>query len=90
MLNRKLRMAACLIAAVAFSGGLVFTAKTNAHLESGQKPPDASSIAPDLKDLDSSSSELRSLIERYVADRGSLSRSYPVEISTERRARFKQ
>src|SRR5262252_4322548 len=90
MLNRKLRMAACLIAVVALSLSLVFTAKTSAYLESGQKPPDAASDAPDLKDLDSSSSELRSLIERYVADRGSLSRSYPVEISPARRARFKQ
>src|SRR5262244_4050777 len=90
MLNRKLRMAACLIAVVALSGGLVFTAKTSAYPESGQKPPEAASDAPDLKDLDSSPSELRSLIERYVADRGSLSRSYPVEISPARRARFKQ
>jgi len=83
-------MAAGLIAVVALSGGLVFTAKTSAYLESGQKPPDAASDAPDLKDLDSSPSELRSLIERYVADRGSLSRSYPVEISPARQARFKQ
>src|SRR5262245_42629192 len=90
MLNRKLGMAACLIAVVALTGGLVITAKTSAYLESGQKPPDAASDAPDLKDLDSSSSELRSLIERYVADRGSLSRSYPVDISPARRARFKQ
>src|SRR5262247_106222 len=90
MLNRKLRMAACLIAVVALSGGLVFTAKTSAYLEIGQKPPEAASDAPDLKDLDSSPSELRSLIERYVADRGSLSRSYPVEISPARQARFKQ
>jgi uncharacterized protein (DUF885 family) len=90
MLNRKPRMVVCLIAAFALSGGLVFTAKTSAYLESWQKPPDAASDAPDLKDFDSSSSELRSLIERYVADRGSLSRSYPVEISPARRARFKQ
>jgi uncharacterized protein (DUF885 family) len=90
MLNRKMRMAACLIATIVLSISLVFTAKTSAYLESGQKPPDAASDAPDLKDLDSSSSELRSLIERYVADRGSLSRSYPVEISPARQARFKQ
>jgi uncharacterized protein (DUF885 family) len=83
-------MVVCLIAAFALSGGLVFTAKTSAYLEGGQKPPDAASDAPDLKDLDSSSSELRSLIERYIADRGSLSRSYPVEMSPARRARFKQ
>jgi uncharacterized protein (DUF885 family) len=90
MLNRKSRMALCLIAAVTLSGGLVFTAKTGAYPENGQKPPDAASDAPDLKDLDSSPSELRGLIERYVADRGSLSRSYPVDISPARRERFKQ
>jgi hypothetical protein len=73
MLNRKPRMVVCLIAAFAFSGGLFFTAKTSAYLESWQRPPDAASDAPDLKDFDSSSSELRNLIERYVADRGSLS-----------------
>ncbi len=56
----------------------------------GQNPTGAASDAPDLKDLDSSPSELRSLIERYVVDRGSLSRSYPVEISPARQARFKQ
>ncbi|HEY8460827.1 MAG TPA: hypothetical protein VIM99_10630, partial [Blastocatellia bacterium] len=81
MSSRKLRYAAWLIAAIIFGGILIFTAKT-----SGQK----SSGAPDLKDIDSSASELRGLIERYVADRGSLSRSYPVEISPARRARFKQ
>ncbi|HEU0175936.1 MAG TPA: hypothetical protein VFV58_16855, partial [Blastocatellia bacterium] len=90
MSSRKLRMAACLIAVIVLVGSLVFTTKTNAYLETGQKPSGAASDAPDLKDLDSSSSELRSLIERYVADRGSLSRSYPVEISPARRTRFKQ
>src|SRR5262249_28045005 len=90
MLNRKLRMTACLIAVIAMSVSLVFTSKTDAYLESGQKPPDAASDAPDLKDIDSSSSELRSLIERYISDRGSMSRSYPVEISPARRTRFKR
>jgi uncharacterized protein DUF885 len=46
--------------------------------------------APDLADIDSSRSELRGIIERYTADRGSLSRSYPVELSQGRQARFKQ
>jgi uncharacterized protein (DUF885 family) len=45
---------------------------------------------PDLADIDSSKSELRGVIERYTADRGSLSRSYPVELSQGRQARFKQ
>ena len=35
---------------------------------------------PEFNELDSSKSEMRRVIERYVADRGSLSRSYPVEI----------
>lgn len=59
-----------------------------------QSPPVASaqaqSNAPELSELDNSKSELRSVIERYVADRGSLARSYPVESSPGRQARFKQ
>ncbi|HEY7182972.1 MAG TPA: DUF885 family protein, partial [Blastocatellia bacterium] len=90
MLNRKLRMAVCLIAAFILSGSLVFTSTTNAYLITGQNPKGDVSNAPDLKDLDTSSSELRSLIERYIVDRGSLSRSYPMEISPARQARFKQ
>ncbi len=50
----------------------------------------AQSNAPDLSELDNSKSELRSVIERYVADRGSLSRSYPVASSPGRQARFRQ
>src|SRR5262245_23343458 len=46
--------------------------------------------APDLADIDSSRSEMRGIIERYTADRGSLSRSYPVELSQGRQTRFKQ
>src|SRR5262249_10909623 len=90
MLNRKLRMAVCLIAAFSLSGSLIFTSTTNAYLITAQNPKGDVSNAPDLKDLDSSQSELRSLIERYVVDRGSLSRSYPMEISPARQARFKQ
>src|SRR5262249_42951236 len=90
MLNRKFRTAACLIAAFALGGSLVFTPTTNARLGTGQGATGKASDTPDLKDLDTSQSELRSLIERYVADRGSLSRSYPVEVSPGRQARFKQ
>src|SRR5918996_1115116 len=35
-------------------------------------------------------SEMRAAIERYTLDRGSLSRSYPVTMSPNRRARFKK
>jgi uncharacterized protein (DUF885 family) len=50
----------------------------------------AQSNAPDLSEVDAGKSELRPVIERYVADRVSLSRSYPVEISSARQTRFKQ
>jgi predicted permease len=52
--------------------------------------PAAISDTPDLSDLDNSKSELRPVIERYVVDRGSLSRSYPVDSSPARMARLKQ
>jgi hypothetical protein len=35
-------------------------------------------------------SEMRSAIERYTVDRGSLTRSYPVAVSSARRERFKK
>jgi uncharacterized protein (DUF885 family) len=50
----------------------------------------ASADTPDLAEIDSSRSEMRGVIERYAVDRGSLSRSYPVEVSQGRQARFKQ
>src|SRR3954463_15596933 len=40
--------------------------------------------------LRTSISEMRNAIERYTADRGSLTRSYPVAMSPARRARFKK
>ena len=65
---------------------LVFTPITNARL---LNPQQGKSGIPDLKDLDVSSSEMKASIERYVADRGSLFRVFPVE-SPARQARFKQ
>jgi uncharacterized protein (DUF885 family) len=59
-------------------------------LSSGLFGANTASARIDLDDLDRSQSEMRSAIERYVVDRGSLSRSYPVEISPARQARFKQ
>ncbi len=50
----------------------------------------ADNDVPALADLDQGKSEMRPVIERYVADRGSLMRSYPVESSPARMARFKQ
>jgi uncharacterized protein (DUF885 family) len=48
--------------------------------------------APPAKttDLDSSQSELRAVIERYTADRGTLARTYPIAYSLNRQARMQQ
>ncbi len=51
---------------------------------------DKTGNAPTLEEIDQSKSELRTIIDRYVADRGSLIRSYPVESSPARQARFRQ
>jgi uncharacterized protein (DUF885 family) len=45
---------------------------------------------PEFNELDYSKSEMRPVIERYVADHGSLSRSQPVESSPAQGAAFKQ
>jgi len=45
---------------------------------------------PDLIELKTPESEMRAVIERYNADRGSLTRSYPVFFSPARQGRFKQ
>src|SRR5437879_4220754 len=42
----------------------------------------------DTKETNLPESEMRSLIERYTVDRGSLTRSYPASISSARQARF--
>ncbi len=48
------------------------------------------SDVPGPAELDPGRSEMRPVIERYVADRGSLTRSYPVESSPARQARFRE
>src|SRR5437588_9965513 len=44
----------------------------------------------DTEETNLPESEMRSLIERYTVDRGSLTRSYPASISASRQARFRQ
>ncbi len=82
---------------VALVLGSNFASATGAFFATEQQAPGASRLQPhsgvelpDLDELKQQPSEMRALIERYVADRGSLSRSYPVEISPARQARFKQ
>src|SRR5262245_33848124 len=88
MSNRKMRTTTGRILALTLIARS--TPTTNARLTKGQNPTGGASQAPDLKALDTSPSELRGMIQRYVVDRGSLSRSYPMENSPARRARFKQ
>ncbi len=51
------------------------------------KPATAAAADPNGK---TPVSEMRSAIERYTVDRGSLTRSYPVQVSRSRRERFKK
>jgi len=78
---------------------LVFTLSLGAYATSAQrsnrsggeltkKAPNAS--ARDLGDSNVPQSEMRGVIERYTADRGSLARFYSVEASSARQARMKQ
>ena len=46
--------------------------------------------AADASEARTPESEMRAIIEYYVADRGSLARSYPVSISPARAARFRK
>src|SRR6185436_10026389 len=58
-----------------------------------QSPSTAGTRAADVTDpadANSSESEMRAQIERYTVDRGSLTRSYPVAISSARATRFRQ
>jgi uncharacterized protein (DUF885 family) len=89
-----------LILAAALLLTTCFTIKAPAQTSSkGSRPNSAGAsktarptgeTALDAEDTRSPESEMRSLIERYAVDRGSLIRSYPVSISPARAARFRQ
>src|SRR5690348_4723720 len=52
--------------------------------------PKPTAAADDPNGTKAPVSEMRSAIERYTVDRGSLTRSYPVQASSSRRKRFKK
>src|SRR4051794_15880555 len=62
-------------------------AQTSTRTNGGSRPKPA---AVDANGAKTPVSEMRSPIERYTVDRGSLTRSYPVAVSRTRRERFKQ
>ena len=52
--------------------------------------PSSARAAGELSDVDTSNSELRSLIERFSADRGNLLRFYNISGTPERRERLRR
>ncbi len=66
------------------------TVLRNQKKVTGERAKTDSNEIPDLTELKTPESEMRSVIERYNVDRGSLTRSYPVFFSSARQARFKQ
>lgn len=80
------------IAMLAFESlcGLVGVVAAQTNINAMQKTQARSNFDPGLANGDVPQSELRGLIERYIADRGSLYRFYPVEASPSRQARMKQ
>jgi len=63
-------------------------AQTSSRTNGGTKPKAVA--AADPNGTKEHISEMRSAIERYTVDRGSLTRSYPVAVSRARRERFKK
>jgi len=90
MIPSRYRLASKITLTLIVMGSLIFSSTTSIFLTAAVKASGSPSVKEDVKDLDSSPSELRPVIERFVADRGSLTRSYPVEISPARQTRFKQ
>ena len=86
MINGRVLLAKGLTLALVAGGCLGSVAPAGASYYANAAADDT----PELNELDSSKSEMRPVIERYVADQGSLSRSYPVESSPARLSRFKQ
>src|SRR5678815_5531122 len=66
---------------------LIQTLAQNGGRTNGSRPKPA---VADPNGAKAPVSEMRSAIERYTVDRGSLSRSYPVAVSRSRRERFKK
>src|SRR5215475_8204412 len=93
MPKNKLTITAGVIAMLA--GSLCFVSASAKETQQKQAKADAKTGRPngatlDLNDIDSKHSEMRSVIERYTSDRGSLLRFYSVDASVARQTRMKQ
>ena len=76
------------IVLTALLASFVFSTLTTSSSAQRQKP--TRSVTKNSDADDSGQSEMRSIIETYVLDRGSLQRSYPVSFSPARRERFRK
>ena len=94
MSKARLAIIAALIAMLALGACSSFVLADDAAeqkaLTSDGKAKKGNDSTLDLNDTDSRQSEMRGVIERYTADRGSLARFYSVEASSARQARMKQ
>lgn len=89
-MNINRRFSFCVVAVLVLNCCFSFLPVWTTNSASVQTRSNRAAVAIDPGDLDSTESELRSIIERYTVDRGSLSRSYPVDMSATREARLKQ
>lgn len=95
MSKARLVVTEVLIAMLALGGSFSSFARADIEAEqraltSDGKSKKGNDSTLDLNDADSRPSEMRGVIERYSADRGSLARFYSVEASSARQARMKQ
>ena len=92
-MNKKLlAITIGLMMAVAFClwFGSVSANENQSQLKVKGKATEANAATSDFNDTESRPSEMRALIERYTADRGSLFRFYSAEASVARQTRMKQ
>jgi uncharacterized protein (DUF885 family) len=94
MLRRSRILVSLVIGLLASGSCFEFVARAQisqqANKNQALRPPHKSVENLNLEDLKGPESEMRPVIERFVVDRGSLARSYPVLVSSARRTRFRQ
>jgi len=83
-------IAAGLITALLFAGCLTLESLAQTSSKATRTKGTNAPETLDANDARSPESEMRAIIEYYVVDRGSLTRSYPVSISPARAARFRK
>src|SRR5215813_122537 len=93
-MRRRLRILLSFHVALALSA-LPFINSAGQVAQRSTSGPEARSLSTTadeipLDDLNTPESEMRGVIERYIVDRGSLTRSYPIALSPARQARFRQ